>query len=91
MFRGRQVCQRVSETYRSPYEVTSIVDTDCVCGGHRGSGAMAGDAEVVGGGCGFGTFGWWNYVRGIFIVTGLGCSGVGFRAGGVDSDWRAGF
>ena len=91
MFRGRQVCQRVSETYRSPYEVTSIVDTGCVCGGHRGSGAMAGDAEVVGGGCGFGTFGWGNYVRGIFIVAGLGCSGVGFRAGGVDSDWRAGF
>jgi hypothetical protein len=63
MFRGRQMCQRVSETYRSPYEITSSVDTGGVCGGHRGSGAMADDAEVVGGGCGFGTFDW-DGVRG---------------------------
>jgi hypothetical protein len=49
---------------------------------------MADVAEVVGGGCGVGDLGWRDFGDGIFIVAGLGCSGVGFCADGVDSDRR---
>jgi len=59
------------------YEVTSAMDTDCVCGGHRGSGAMAGDAEVVGGRCGIRSFGWRNFGGGISAVAALRGGGVG--------------
>ena len=83
------------ETRRSvgcdTYEVTSVVDFGRVCGGHRDCRAMAGVAEVVGGGGSLGNFAWRDSGGRFFMLAILRRGCLGLRAAGMERDGRIGF